>query len=195
MRSLGLAAVLALCLSACDHFAILDYMLPPAPLSLEVGKTDLQLYEPVTIYPSGGYRPYQLAILAESITNPEGSLGWITDTQYGAGNAVGRVRLRVTDQAGAQAEVTVRVLPPAPESFNKEIPTPGQVRFSWSYPSSAYVTGFLIQRSADGQPYSDFKAIDDPTLREWEQGTGQAGDAFRIYALAGDIRSLPAYQP
>lgn len=190
-----LSAALWITLAGCDSYSLLAEFQRGSPLSLTLQQASLQQGGTTTLYPVGGKAPYSFGVVAGNLYY-SGTLGSISAETYTAGTSIGTVIIRVTDEEGATAVAVATIVPPTPSGFtvqpNPPSPPNNDMLISWSYGSTALISGFLIQRSTDGVTFTALttQASGATSFVDSPLGPGTTY-YYRMFAVSGPYQSLP----
>jgi hypothetical protein len=184
---------LSFALAGCDSFSLLDML---GPLTLTAATTTVARNgDPVALNVSGGTPPYSFSVAAVDLyartsALPIGDVN-VNNQAYEPGGAIGRIKIVVTDARGIDAQLFVTVVPGTPSLTIEYQAT--DIKLDWSYVDIAFIDEFLITRSVDGAPFGDFRRPGAGTVSTIDNTTSSGVTySYRIYAVAGDIYSLPS---
>ncbi len=193
--------------SACDSFSLKESLTLSGEASLRLipSKKVLLQNELISLSITDGAGPYLFSVSAAELyegtkTEPLGTIasGWVPESDFTSGSAIGRLRLSVENAAGATGETYVTVIPPAPAapiSATKNV-----------VESTMTVTLTLVLYEAPGAAeylVLEYKAQSDSVYQTLVTGisptaptvmTGPIPVAltnFRVYAASGSFRSEP----
>jgi hypothetical protein len=185
---------LSFALAGCDSFSLLDML---GSLTLTAATTTVARGgDSVALNVSGGRPPYSFSESSLDLfpgTSLE-SIGGVDNQIYTSGGAIGRIEVKVIDAMGDEAKLTIFVVPRTPTlSLSSWVPKNG-VSINWGYGDDrGVIDGFEIWRGENGGTityWDDFDPDDSATSENYLNVTTSIF-TYRIYAVAGEYRSIP----
>lgn len=197
--ALAAAVTVAAMAGACDEFSFVSLLTLPdqTELTLTVDRDSVPSGDSVALEVSGGTPPYTFKPLTGSdLYQPtkDRELGSIENSNFTAGEAIGKVLISVEDDAGVSASSTIVVLPPSPFFTQSSIRIGGgtTVQLYWFYSDVTMINGFRLEQSIDDSEYSFLQSYSaNETATTFNQQPATSTLSFRLIALASDYESLP----
>jgi hypothetical protein len=183
--------VLLFVIAGCDSFSLPDQFSKGLILVLE--KDSVKPGEQSKLYPAGGIEPYSYSVIADNLydgghaTDP----GTITEQMYTAGNSIGTVKIRLTDDMDNSFEVRMTVLPWQPQNFSADgtVPDNQTVKLDWTYDAPGYIGGFRIMRSSAGGAFVKIADLGSGIRTYTDDNAHPNDNIYHLYAVAGEFLS------
>lgn len=193
-KTVLLLAALLFGLTGCDDFSLLDQFSLFNRLGLTPQKEKILQGETVGLNPEGGETPYSFSVIAEDLFY-SGSLGSVGGENYTAGNAIGKVKIRLTDAAGGTAETVITVVPPAPAYLTLDNTVSKTITLTWNFYYSQGVEGVHIMRSLNGGTFAEHTTLPNGSYTYTDTGLAPNSTyTYYLVAAAGAYPSAPSGQ-
>jgi hypothetical protein len=196
-KALLLGLLGGLALTGCDSFSLIDQFSSGAQtaLALAVDSGTTQRGGIVGLSPSGGTTPYSFTVNAADLYSgtQTAGIGSVSGLTYTAGNAIGKIKITVTDLAGSTVSAFVTVQPPAPTLSGSGRPTPPTSWMTFTYSDTNIIDGFKIDRAEAGGAFSTVASPVKGATTYWPDSGLNPGFlyTYRIYAVSGSYDSPP----
>lgn len=181
----------------CDSFSLTEQFTKSSdvPLSLKLENTSILRGDTIGLYPSGGTKPYEFAVIAEDLYSGTATeqLGSVASLSFTAGSAIGKIVIQVTDADGKTARASVLVLPPKPIAFDMSRSVDNRtITLSWAYDETAIISNFLLKYTSDGITFTTSNPNPINSATAYDVTIPQSKTfTFYLYAVSGAYMSLP----
>lgn len=180
--------------AGCDSFSLPDQFSKDLLLILE--KNTVKPGEQSELFPQGGIEPYSLEVIVDNLhdagyaTDP----GSITGLIYTAGNSIGTVNIRLTDDLDNSYRAQITILPWQPQNFSADgsFGGPTDVELNWAYDAPGYIGGFRIMRSSAVEAFVKIADLDNDIREATDDAASPQENIYRLYAVAGEFLSAYA---